>query len=173
VRAEVLPRLRAELDTCLSNVAYPRIGSRLYRLIGVFCQPQIVVTGSTAMMLQGIDVNPGDVDIYVRPSIFHELKLRGWAERWPTPGDPSLLEAHFAGTRVHAWKKWNDRHYILDLVGFAFENVVIVNGWPCISLPALRTVKMGALDLNPNSVRHRKHAIHVEMIDRHLERRAA
>jgi hypothetical protein len=167
VRADVLPTLRAELNHALKAAGYPRLGSPLWRIRWV--KPQILVTGSTAMLLQGIAINPDDVDIYVKPPLFRQLELRGWTKRYPDPRDPPLLESHFAGTKVHVWQDWNDRHYIGDLVEYAFDNLVFTkDGWPCISLIALRLVKTGALELNPNSARHRKHGLHVRMIDQHL-----
>lgn len=68
------------------------------------------LTGSGAMRVAGLDVDPGDIDVFARPWVYERLRVRpGWEETFPNPDHPPMLTWHGGELEVCAWYEW--RHY--------------------------------------------------------------
>lgn len=127
--------------------------------------PAWLIQGSGSMYLQGIPVEPEDIDIFVKPWLYTELKSRGWAELHPREGDPPMLLWTACRTPVHAWSRWDDRWPGPEPIAQAFENIAHVRSsgrtYPVISLPLLRHWK--------TLIYREKDQRHIELIDAYAE----
>lgn len=126
----------------------------------------IVLTGTAAMAAHGIDIEPGDIDIFARYELYNALRDRPeWTETWPREYDPPMLVWDRHVPRVCVWHQWNDRHLRGDIIGAAFRGceTAAFSGWPTMDLALLRVWK--ALINRP------KDREHVALIDTHFAQR--
>lgn len=63
--------------------------------------------GSAAMAAAGLMVEPGDVDIFVRPWLWEVMGRRGWREEYPNPEHPPMMTWHDGERPVSAWWEWH------------------------------------------------------------------
>src|SRR4051794_8307210 len=69
-----------------------------------------VLTGSAAMAVCGIPVEPGDVDMFMRPWVYEKaLVRRGGRETSPAPNAPPMLVWEGGELPVSAWWRWRHR----------------------------------------------------------------
>jgi hypothetical protein len=141
--------LRAELDDAIGDYVN---------------DPSIMVFGSAAMALHGLDREPGDIDLFVRPWAYPRLKSHGWEEQRPTPGDPPMLEWLGGLYPVHAFREWTARDDWIDM-DRAWGTSEWVGEWRVMPLWYVRYIKIAAYYANPDSERHAKHLRDVAMID--------
>lgn len=124
-----------------------------------------MIQGSGAMKLQGIPVEPDDIDVFVKPWLYGELKSRGWTELWPREGDPPMLEWGACRLPVHAWYDWDDRWPEPEPLKQAFENIVparfMGRTFPVMSLPLIVYWK--------GLIRRPKDVAHIELIHAYAE----
>lgn len=164
----------------LNSLSSPCVGCRGQRMnaqlnplkaelksAGIIGHDEYVLSGSVVMALHGLDVKPGDVDMFVSERLYQILKARGWTELRPgPPHHPPMLEWHCGKLQVHCWYVWDDEHHIPgdgdEVVRHAFESMEVVQTWPCMSLKLLRHWKMWVAPMVP------KHFAHIEMIDTYL-----
>jgi hypothetical protein len=134
-----------------------------------------VVFGSTVLLLHGLRLTVGDVDLFVRPWLYRALRDQlGWTELWPGEHDPPMLERHgVAPVPVHAFKAWQQRDPMVD-ASACFRFAEPHFGMPCIPLWLVRIHKLQALDIvtamgmDPATTRWAKHIGDIAAIDARL-----
>lgn len=166
IEAILWPELTAELRAAHDD---RRADERVARPGGAFLAPLpelsecVVLTGSAAMAAHGIDIEPGDIDIFADHGLYLALRDRPeWEETWPREGDPPMLVWDRHAPKACVWSQWDDHHLHGDIIGAAFRTRVTAefSGWPTMDLALLRTWK--ALINRP------KDREHVELIDAHF-----
>jgi hypothetical protein len=99
----------------------------------------VVLFGSAVLLLHGLRESIGDVDLFVTREAWATLSIKHadrWKVRFPTAGDPPLLEWR-AEKVVHAWVRWTSRDTWIQ-VEDAWRRREAVQGWPCVPLELVR-----------------------------------
>lgn len=126
------------------SACWARLRVELHYSIGPI-EDKVVVLGSGAMQLQGIEREIKDIDLFVRPDHWEELYDTG---RWrivPDLDPPPMLQWDGCALPVHAWKESYTRFIDNDSsVETTFQRARIVNGWPVMDLQQLMDWKLEA-----------------------------
>lgn len=129
-----------------------------------------VVIGSAAMAIAGLDVEPGDVDVFMRPWVYERALIRpGWAERYPTLGDPPMLVYGDAELPVCGWWRWRHRSRWSGPEPTVEEIIAgtrWVDGWPIMDLSLLAEWKC---QIMKDCEGHPEYRARVEKDRRHVE----
>jgi hypothetical protein len=133
--------------------------------------------GSGAMRVAGLDVEPGDLDLFVRPWIYERLLTCGWVETYPRVGDPPMLvlrgDRH-GELEVNAWFRWRHETRWKRAAEPTLENVIggarrVDDFWWIMDLRLLALWKREILaeltKHEPESPRIEKDARHLALLD--------
>lgn len=106
--------------------------------------PEAVFFGSVVLKLHGLRQVIGDIDLFVSPMLYADLRTLGWEEQRPHPTDPPLLERR-TPLPVHAFYAWTPRDPEVD-AGECFRRREDVLGFPCAPLDVIAKHKRQCLD---------------------------
>lgn len=138
-------KLRVELDKALK---------------GAPLEGRIVVLGSGAMQLHGIDRQVADIDLFATRETWDALEARGWRVV-PDLDPPPMLQWDGCAVPVHCWYETYTRFIDNDSSPrTTFERATVVNGWPVMDLAQLVEWKLEA--------DRPKDRIDVDLIAQHL-----
>lgn len=108
----------------------------------------VVLFGSSVLMLHGLREEIGDIDVFVRGRLYGELYRVGLREERPREGDPPFLV--FDGVEgemsvpVHFFYDWTARDEWVS-PGECFARAKMYRGWPCCPLDLVARHKHAAL----------------------------
>lgn len=132
---------------------------------------EFVVFGSAVMLLHGLRERAGDVDLFVRRSLWRRLYARGWRFELPRDGDPGLLTWDGGELPAAAFYAWTERDEWV-CADACFRYAEDVDGLPCAPLWLIRVHKAGARHYIEGEQRaypgHAKHLADLAALDARL-----